>query len=276
MDYLRFRQKQTLNQWENDELNILHLVRKKFEDFESDKQSALSDLTMLVSEVAGDVEDFLKRQYTMGFLGALYVLEAESELFYINDLKREIVLPSVERIEHSLNEIVGDKTFPERIEEIEAIVSLALVNDIEKRFNAIIRSDGHRMVLNGKLDALVDVNESTPVGVYKTWFGISDDDQRLTHGLLTGTTIPVNEYFKTINGMALKPGGFGVPEEDCNCRCWLVEETTDKKPQEVEEEEFSAWVNNFTTERENASYDQRIQDYRALNERADNLLSGVL
>ena len=56
----------------------------------------------------------------------------------------------------------------------------------------------------------------------KTWITMMDDKVRDTHDYLLGVTVGIDDEFYTYDGShAPAPGMFGVPEEDCNCRCEL-------------------------------------------------------
>lgn len=59
----------------------------------------------------------------------------------------------------------------------------------------------------------------------KTWITVEDDRVRHTHADLHGVTILKDEYFESPNGQALHPRGFGIAEEDINCRCKLQYKT---------------------------------------------------
>ena len=54
----------------------------------------------------------------------------------------------------------------------------------------------------------------------KTWVTMMDDRVRDSHDYLLGQTVGIDEDFYTWDGAhAPAPGMFGIPEEDCNCRC---------------------------------------------------------
>ena len=60
--------------------------------------------------------------------------------------------------------------------------------------------------------------------VVKQWDSTLDGKTRPTHRMLDGQIVDVDGYFKSESGnKALYPGGFGVPSEDCNCRCALLQ-----------------------------------------------------
>ena len=57
----------------------------------------------------------------------------------------------------------------------------------------------------------------------KTWITMMDDRVRDSHDYLLGTTVGIDDDFYTWDGShAPAPGMFGVPEQDCNCRCELL------------------------------------------------------
>ena len=57
----------------------------------------------------------------------------------------------------------------------------------------------------------------------KTWGTMLDDRVRDTHEYLEGVTIPIEaEFYSFRGGSTLYPGQWGIPEEDCNCRCYLT------------------------------------------------------
>lgn len=61
------------------------------------------------------------------------------------------------------------------------------------------------------------------------WLTERDLKVRPTHQAMEGQTRPVGTPFTSPSGaMALYPGGFGIAEEDCNCRCALVPVTMAK------------------------------------------------
>ena len=77
----------------------------------------------------------------------------------------------------------------------------------------------HRAYVMGELDAA----RSGGVAQTKTWGTMLDDKVRDTHEYLQSETIPIDADFYTYTGAkAQAPGLFGIPEEDCNCRCWLT------------------------------------------------------
>ena len=72
--------------------------------------------------------------------------------------------------------------------------------------------------------AVVDAAKSSGInGLKKTWNTMLDDKVRDQHSYLEGVTVGLDDLFYTESGdSALFPGGFGLPELDCNCRCFVT------------------------------------------------------
>ena len=57
-------------------------------------------------------------------------------------------------------------------------------------------------------------------GLRKRWYTMRDDRVRDTHDYLEGMEVGIDDAFYTYDGdSAMYPGGFSLPENNCNCRC---------------------------------------------------------
>lgn len=87
--------------------------------------------------------------------------------------------------------------------------------------DAIVRiaeTESHRIANNAALDTAKYAGATK-----KTWATMLDDRVRESHDYLEGMTVDIDDEFYTWDGNhAPAPGMFGVPEEDCNCRCELL------------------------------------------------------
>ena len=82
----------------------------------------------------------------------------------------------------------------------------------------IAETEAHRIVNDAAYQTAVAAGAKT-----KTWETMADFLVRDTHNYLHGTTVPIDAYFYSfMGGKTLFPGQWGIPEEDCNCRCWLT------------------------------------------------------
>ena len=107
---------------------------------------------------------------------------------------------------------VAGKTWRERVEEY--FSSGGTGEDIAR----IAETESHRIANKAALDTAKHAGATK-----KTWATMLDDRVRTDHDYLEGTTVGIDEDFYTWQGYhAPAPGMFGIPEEDCNCRCELL------------------------------------------------------
>ena len=84
----------------------------------------------------------------------------------------------------------------------------------------IIDTEAHRDYNTAVCEA---GKESGIPNLKKKWGTMMDDKVRDAHFYLEGVTVGIDDYFYADTGdSALYPGGFGVPELDCNCRCFVT------------------------------------------------------
>jgi len=113
----------------------------------------------------------------------------------------------------AVNLEIGGETFRDRIETQLRKLSVAGVLKV-------IDTEAHRDYNAGVYDAAEESGESW---IMKQWCTMQDERVRDTHDYLDGTKVGLDDRFYTYSGAsALYPGGFGTPEEDCNCRCWIT------------------------------------------------------
>lgn len=107
------------------------------------------------------------------------------------------------------------------------------VDATERRIRGLLGPNSKEVRARGRMIARTEITHSAGFGSYsafaqsgvvdgKQWLGTNDDVIRETHDDLDGTIVDLREFFETPNGKALYCGGFGVPEEDINCRCAIA------------------------------------------------------
>lgn len=142
--------------------------------------------------------DALADAYIEGFAAAEYMLQQEEEM------DDELLFYALEK------EYDGESIYTKFDDYYEQ-------GDNEK-LKVLVDSEFHRVYSQGGLDMATNSGRS----VYKTWETMQDDRVRETHDYLEGVRIPINEKFVTLDlDEADAPGGFTLPENNVNCRCWL-------------------------------------------------------
>lgn len=121
-------------------------------------------------------------------------------------------MPPVDEVMKVVDAKVADKTWRKRVEEYFANGGTGA--DIAR----IADTEMHRIANTAALDTAKKAGAKN-----KTWVTMRDDKVRESHDYLLGQTVGINEDFYTWDGAhAPAPGMFGIPEEDCNCRCELM------------------------------------------------------
>ncbi len=89
------------------------------------------------------------------------------------------------------------------------------------RARTIVRTEGGRVQEQATFDAQ-QAAKAKGADVVSQWSAIRDGNTRPTHRMLDGQIREVGEYFEVEGKRAKHPHGFGIPEEDINCRCTLL------------------------------------------------------
>lgn len=84
----------------------------------------------------------------------------------------------------------------------------------------LIDTESHRDYNTAVYDA---AKKSGIPNLKKKWNTMNDGKVRDEHFYMEGMKVGIDDFFYTYTGDAtLYPGGFGVPELDVNCRCWVT------------------------------------------------------
>ena len=109
----------------------------------------------------------------------------------------------------AVNLEIDGKTFRDRITEDSTVDEVIRIIDTE----------AHRDYNTGVFDAA----EESGKPVRKKWFTMRDDRVRDSHQFLEGMEVGLHDAFYTDDGdSALYPGGFELPENNVNCRCFVT------------------------------------------------------
>lgn len=175
-----------------DEINALkaNLQAAKSADTETKKRS--------MGNYIDEVTDLFVMTYFLGW----------SEIAEQFGLKGE---PDIEKARAVIEERFDGKDYKDRLSEY-------LVSGTDYDIDRVIDTDTGRIYEAAKYDAAVEGGATE-----KTWNTMLDPRVRDSHDYLEGVTVPMDAEFYTYAGHhTYYPKQFGVPEEDCGCRCWLT------------------------------------------------------
>lgn len=152
-----------------------------------------------------NAEDLIDEALDLFILDFVYGTNAASEMLGLE------IEPDIDEMQKSIEKKFDGKGFRDRLREY------APEGDIES-IARVIDTDSTRIFNEGILSAAQKGGATT-----KTWNTMKDDRVRDTHSFLENITIPIDARFYTYDGdSALAPGGFSLPQNSVNCRCWLT------------------------------------------------------
>lgn len=241
--------------WLNWETNLLLLLKGRTEQTKADLMETPEKSDELFDDLFADLcilyEDWLDRLYFEQYMGVQWEADMASPLF-----------PSADRVS-SLDVKVGGNTLRDRIADTVDMAQffwdaepgkgkgLTVFESVGQKLSEYVRTEGQRTMNEARMQATSDVVYSAADGsIYatKTWDATLDARTRETHRGLHGRTVAWDEYFWTVNGAALYPGGFGIPEEDVNCRCVLQCSINGNYKKVQNKTSFEAWLKEVMQE----------------------------
>lgn len=185
----------------------------------------LIDIVLVVADDLRDtITDAIQELYTEQYYGVLYVNNAA-----------RICEPDGW---NGLHDKLSGRDFYERFDEIfdpeNVIFDLENgLKNVTREVNNLVGNEDTRAVNAARQQAGIDAESEADVLATKTWDATLDERTRDTHWLLHGTTVGIDDWFQTVNGRTQYPGGFGIPEEDINCRCRLIIQLHGEYPEHI-------------------------------------------
>ena len=203
-------------------------------------ESVLDDLN---SKSFTSVAEYLMECYETGYIGTLYDLQGQGIPLIIPINQEEVVkaIQTDSKISEGLYKRMGeDTTYLKK--SIRAELSRGISNGsswniiaekiakgmnspFDKAYNntiRIARTEGHRIQQESSYQCQQKA-KSKGADVVKQWDSTLDGRTRDTHRLLDGQIKELDEPFEVSGMKAMYPGAFGIPSEDCNCRCCLLQ-----------------------------------------------------
>ena len=207
---------------------------------EAIKKELESYLKVLHSKNFNTVDEYLKECYEQAHIGTLFDLQGQGiplilpldqeQMISAITLNSKLSAPLYNALGYNVDALKLDVlreisrgiaqglSYQEMARNIKNITNV----DYNKTLR-IAKTEGHRIQQEATYNVQKRAIEKG-ADVVKQWDSTLDGKTRPTHRMLDGQIVGVDEYFKSESGYkALYPGGFGVPSEDCNCRCVLLQ-----------------------------------------------------
>ena len=237
---------------------------------EAIKKELESYLKVLHSKNFNTVDEYLKECYEQAHIGTLFDLQGQG-IPLILPLDQEQMISAItlnSKLSAPLYNALGYNVDALKLSVLQEIsrgiaqglsyqeMARNLKNVTNVDYNKTLRiakTEGHRI----QQEATYNVQKraiAKGAKVVKQWDSTLDGKTRPTHRALDGQIVGVDEYFKSESGYkALYPGNFGIPSEDCNCRCCLLQ----RAKWALSDEEFTK-MNGETNE---LQHFENIDDY---------------
>jgi uncharacterized protein with gpF-like domain len=107
-------------------------------------------------------------------------------------------------------------------EQIASLIKNASQNTYNNSIR-IARTEGHRISQESTYNAQAEAKKKG-ANIVKEWDSTLDGKTRPNHRFLDGQIVDIDKPFKNADGdEAMYPGGFGIPSEDINCRCVVLQ-----------------------------------------------------
>lgn len=218
---------------QGDELLQSAVYRKQYQEALKGQVEAI--LERLHTQEYETIEEYLKDSYTDGFVATVYSLHKQGMplTFPIDQEQVVLALVTNSAISEGLYKTLGVDTknlrkviaseisrgIATNMSYAEMARNIANQTGIAKhRARSIVITESHRI----QQEASQHVREEAKkkgANIVKQWDATLDGRTRDTHRRLDGQIRDVDEPFEIDGKTAMYPGGFGVAEEDCNCRC---------------------------------------------------------
>ena len=237
---------------------------------EAIKKELESYLKVLHSKNFNTVDEYLKECYEQAHIGTLFDLQGQG-IPLILPLDQEQMISAItlnSKLSAPLYNALGYNVDALKINVLQEIsrgiaqelsyqeIARNIKNTTNVDYNKSLRiakTEGHRI----QQEATYNVQKraiAKGAKVVKQWDSTLDGKTRPTHRALDGQIVGVDDYFKSESGYkALYPGNFGIPSEDCNCRCCLLQ----RAEWALSDEEFTK-MNGKTNE---LQHFENIDDY---------------
>lgn len=195
-------------------------------------------LTLLESQLVNDTTDYLAGVYDNGFYGSAYSMAAQGVPIAFGVDQKQLAA--------AINVKIDDYMFSDRIRDnvdnLKKVTKMEITRGIAngstyaeiamhiaqhtdesiRRAQIITRTEAHRVQNTAREDAMKEAKKRG-ADVVKMWDSTLDGKTRRTHRKLDGQIRELDEPFEVDGHKAMRPGGFGRPEEDINCRCQVLE-----------------------------------------------------
>lgn len=219
-----------------DELTQSKIYQIEYQKALKGQVSAILD--SMNSNQYDSISEYLRECYEDGFIGTLYSLHGYGIPLIIPINQEQVVNALIldskisEKLYTKLGNNVRDLKKAISHEISRGISTSMSYHDIARNLRSrgemtenqsinIVQTEGHRIQNRSALDAGMKSREKG-ADLVKVWDSTLDSKTRPHHRALDGQVRELEEDFEIDGLTADSPGHFGIPSEDCRCRCFAL------------------------------------------------------
>ncbi len=254
-------------------------------------QQALEEQLNTIIETLNDsnvttVDDFLQKMYRDGYAGIIYSMQGYG-IPLSTPINQELLIKAVttstdsikisqrlyDNVQQFKKDIISEISRGLASNADYKTIALYIATKGKTSFNnayRIARTEGHRTAMQAKADSITAAR-SRGADMVKVWDATLDGKTRASHARLHGQWREDGEEFTTYDDKGNEistqyPGGFGIAEQDINCRCTLL-----SMPRWALTSETTYHLDNITDEIIEAStYDEWLKKYYSVDNSSES------
>lgn len=293
--YIKSREKELANNFKDTFEDVRKELLKIYEKYEVDNKIDFDELRkynrlkkfddIVLSSIAAN--SLLNKKATNKILNDVINKTEKESLEIVNT---QVTIQAIKRnfdTKALINKEVAGKAWEERLKhhtanfmyDVHGIVRRGLeqgdsyttmARNVKKKFRKevkkelfLVRTEARRIQEFTKFETMREVDKQ--VGLVKIWHTMKDEAVRSTHQAMEGVEVELDEEFELPSGATcLTPTGTGIPEEDCNCRCFVEYKVADEGIKAIDE---------IDDEKENTD-NQGKYTREEINQALENYVSG--
>lgn len=264
--YIKSREKELANNFKDTFEDVRKELLKIYEKYEVDNKIDFDELRkynrlkkfddIVLSSIAAN--SLLNKKATNKILNDVINKTEKESLEIVN---KQVTIQAIKRsfdTKALISKEVAGKAWEERLKhhtanfmyDVHGIVRRGLeqgdsyttmARNVKKKFRKevkkelfLVRTEARRIQEFTKFETMREVDKQ--VGLVKIWHTMKDEAVRSTHQAMEGVEVGMDEEFELPSGATcLTPTGTGIPEEDCNCRCFVEYKVADEGIKAIDE-----------------------------------------
>ncbi|MBM7634067.1 phage minor head protein [Geomicrobium sediminis] len=249
-----------------EEGKLTYEIMSKYERLSKLEENIVKVINTMSRNTRTEIHKQLRNQYRESYYMTAWKIESESRaLLRYSAVKPQIIHQAVnnsyngltlnERLSRHRNDLIMNIREKitrglhrgESYSQMTKAIQGELEHDVVKA-RRVVRTEAHRIREEANHESVAHAEEQGII-MSKQWNSLSDERVRDRHDELDGVRVGSDVEFVIDEYAALYPGGFGEPEMDINCRCFISYEIEEIKKVQSNEAVASMTYEEWKSER---------------------------